>query len=659
MNIIKPFSKENWRLLKLVKCTLLLLVLFSSENLFSQDYSMTQVEFDSIMATPEEFHTAPKEYYRNPKKYGVDPSKIKSILESNPTIKGWHFYYARMAHFNYIEGGKDSTLYYIKKFNEAYAALEKKSDSDNEQLMLAYFLNGRFETRSRAYSKSLNMHLKASQLAEKKMHGWFAMNNYCIGRNLYNLGNDSIALVYLNKALTDSIYTSRPGAVISTNNLIGDIYKKFGELELAKASFVTNLEIATKNNLNANLMAIYIIMADISQLQKNEDSVRHYYKKAIQVFEQYPEANSQTPQRVMYHKLFNAYFKIHDGDIDSGIDDLTEILRVNDTAKKVHRSDKKLVLWATNFLGEAYTKKGNSQKYSELLDFTSNYLDKFHSQQLKEDLANLEIHYQTQEKDNSIIQLEKNKKQQEGLILQQRIISIALAGLLLLLAGLGFLFWRQRKLKNQYITANLEQRLLRSQLSPHFIFNAMVSAGVLAKEKSDKTVPYIAKFSNLLRLILKNSRQEFVTLSEEMTAVENYLELQSDFSQKFAYNISVSEGIDKESIQIPPMFIQPFIENSIQHGLQGKLSDLIELTVSLDQKKRLIHFSIIDNGIGYTKGLSSKRKKIGESVSNKILRDRLKIYAKLFKVNARYNVSDLDGESGGTQVDIFLPYIID
>ena len=113
---------------------------------------------------------------------------------------------------------------------------------------------------------------------------------------------------------------------------------------------------------------------------------------------------------------------------------------------------------------------------------------------------------------------------------------------------------------------NLQQRLLLSQMTPHFLFNSLNVISHLVDKNDEKTIPYVHKLANLYRQILNNSRDEFVEFEEEVKLIENYLAVQSNFSANFEYECNYDELGNTEGVLIPPMLIQPFIENSIVHG---------------------------------------------------------------------------------------------
>jgi LytS/YehU family sensor histidine kinase len=228
-----------------------------------------------------------------------------------------------------------------------------------------------------------------------------------------------------------------------------------------------------------------------------------------------------------------------------------------------------------------------------------------------------------------------------------------------ILGVLGYVVYYQRKLKHQYKTSNLEQRLLRSQLNPHFLFNALNSVSGLVQKKSDQTIPYISKLGALLRSILENSREEFISLEEELDTIATYLELQSNFSKKFTFDIQIHENLNKEELLIPPMFLQPFIENAIDHGFKGNEEEKITITVVQKPKDQVLYFSIEDNGIGYSNTMKNKKDMLGhQSLSGTILKERLELYARAFKKKARYVIEDV-GTGEGTRVHLYLPYQLD
>ena len=178
---------------------------------------------------------------------------------------------------------------------------------------------------------------------------------------------------------------------------------------------------------------------------------------------------------------------------------------------------------------------------------------------------------------------------------------------------------------------------------------------VLNKEIK-KSVLYISKFSKLLRTTLENSRDKMVTLQSELFIIENYLALQNiEATVPFNYTITIDDTIDTEDILIPPMLIQPFIENAIEHGFETqKENKKISINLKLDHKQLIC--KIIDNGVG----IDAKQPTINsskKSLATTITKERLTILAKEFNTKASITIVDRKKyNEQGTLVVLYLPY---
>jgi hypothetical protein len=177
------------------------------------------------------------------------------------------------------------------------------------------------------------------------------------------------------------------------------------------------------------------------------------------------------------------------------------------------------------------------------------------------------------------------------------------------------------ELKNHLLS--LEQKALQLQMNPHFIFNVL--NGIKAAGNSGNTNEMnvtISKFASLLRSILNNSRKEDVSLSEEINTIKNYIELEQNMSSNsFNYQIkTLLNNIDAEEILIPSMLLQPFIENSIKHGIQSIKKDGL-ITIKFEVKNNFLHCSIDDNGIGLLKAKNNKKQH--KSIAIKVNKERI------------------------------------
>ncbi|OJJ22068.1 hypothetical protein BKI52_08495 [marine bacterium AO1-C] len=213
---------------------------------------------------------------------------------------------------------------------------------------------------------------------------------------------------------------------------------------------------------------------------------------------------------------------------------------------------------------------------------------------------------------------------------------------------------RKTRLEKALSTAALES--LKLQMNPHFIFNAMgaIQNYMITNDTRHSSI-YLAKFSKLMRAVLENSRQEYISLNNEIEMLENYLSLQNlRFEEGFDYRITIDEQLDTEFIAIPPMFAQPFIENAIEHGIARlKKNGWIQINFSLHEK--VVILKITDNGVGIENSIETKQtqKKVHHSLATTITQERIDLYRQSLKKNITFEVKSL---KQGTQVIFHLPY---
>lgn len=209
----------------------------------------------------------------------------------------------------------------------------------------------------------------------------------------------------------------------------------------------------------------------------------------------------------------------------------------------------------------------------------------------------------------------------------------------------------------------LEQKALRLQMNPHFIFNSLnaIQNFVLSND-TDRAVNYLAKFSHLMRMILANSTVSHIPLKDEMRALVYYMDLEKlRFDDKFNYKVNVDPEIDEEFIEIPPMIFQPYVENAIIHGLvNSPKKGLLQIWLKL-KEKGILHCIIEDNGIGREKAIEI-RSKSGIKRQPKgmmITQERLQILSKQSRKDSVVKVTDLSDEKGkptGTRIELEIHY---
>lgn len=292
-----------------------------------------------------------------------------------------------------------------------------------------------------------------------------------------------------------------------------------------------------------------------------------------------------------------------------------------------------------------------------------------------------------------------NEQQRNNQLQQEQERSKSLTQQLLLLAGLGLsmlivllLWWSNHQKQRAYRTLNQQNKQVqeqhnvlkktldnlkatqaqliekerivahRAQMNPHFIFNCLNSIKLYTLEnEADQASEYLTKFSRLIRLVLENSRSEFVTLHNELEALQLYIELEAmRFKEKLRYRISLASGIDEQFVCIPPLLLQPYVENAIWHGLMHKPEGGM-ITIEVDQpQENLLYIKITDDGVGRLRAAALKSKSASKhkSFGMQMTADRIRMINQLYNIKTQARIEDLVdsyGEACGTRVVLEIP----
>lgn len=308
---------------------------------------------------------------------------------------------------------------------------------------------------------------------------------------------------------------------------------------------------------------------------------------------------------------------------------------------------------ASDLLLKVYKENNNFKKALEVYEFQVKLNDSSNIEASKNALAQQELKYDFEKKQ---LNLELNAEKKAAV---KNNWLIALSGALLLVLLGGYFYYRNNRQKQEIITLEkdrIKQKLLLSQMNPHFIFNSIDNIqSLIVNQKEAVAVSYLDSFSRLTRQILENSNEDYISLKEEIDMIENYLSIQQLLYQyKFDFSINIEKISDMESLFIPPMLAQPFIENAIKHGIRNKAEKgMIEIVYSLNQEK--LFFEIIDNGSGFTE---EKKQSNHKSMAMRITKERLLNYTKdkHFEITME-NRLDSDGNLKGAKIIFEIPYI--
>ncbi len=243
-----------------------------------------------------------------------------------------------------------------------------------------------------------------------------------------------------------------------------------------------------------------------------------------------------------------------------------------------------------------------------------------------------------------------------------------------LVLGIAGLFYRQQiakvrseeRLKSVFAQqiAEIEMEALRAQMNPHFLFNSLNSIKHYSVNKTKReTSQYITTFSRLIRQILQNSKEKIITLGQELEAIRLYVEVERNrFDHQFEFELTINEMINEDTFYIPPMLIQPYVENAIWHGIMH-LDEKGKLEINISETIQHLHCIIRDNGVGREasqKIQKAKNKYKKKSLGTQITQDRIELIEKIYGVRAEINYNDkFDnfGNATGTEVILEIPKI--
>lgn len=229
------------------------------------------------------------------------------------------------------------------------------------------------------------------------------------------------------------------------------------------------------------------------------------------------------------------------------------------------------------------------------------------------------------------------------------------------ISGYTISHFRMKQVKKisdmKVLLAELEGESLRSQMNPHFVFNALNSIkSYIIKNSKEEAADYLTKFSQLIRAVLRNSTQKEISLKDEIEALTLYLQIENlRLNRPFDFRINIDSNIDPSSIAFPPLIIQPFVENSIWHGFVHKKT-AGKLTINVRKKDDIMTIDVIDDGIGRKKSREiEESRERNRSYGIAITETRLNNITEKADIQI-FDLFDEDGVSRGTKVQIELPF---
>jgi LytS/YehU family sensor histidine kinase len=239
-----------------------------------------------------------------------------------------------------------------------------------------------------------------------------------------------------------------------------------------------------------------------------------------------------------------------------------------------------------------------------------------------------------------------------------KVILFSLLPFLLAFSFLFFIFYRQKRESDvRRNMAETEMKALRAQMNPHFIFNSLNSIYLfIQNNQSNEAGDYLLKFSKLIRQVLEHSRLSLITLEEDIDNIKLYMDLES-IRQPFLYEVYVDASVPIDQLLVPPLILQPFVENSILHGFREKQGDAL-ITISVHLIDNELRYTTQDNGTLPTKKMVHVEEGKKQSLGTAITEERLRMINTIQHSSARFINEDLYDDQGnysGRKTTIYLP----
>ena len=621
-------------------------------------------------------------------------------IEIGFTQKKWSLGKSRRIESSYI----DSARFYIQTnpasaFDYALLAMNKaiaeKNRADEAE---CYIVIGNINYHVEQFDLALDNYKKALNIYQE-LKNIYKINETkeLIGKAYESVNELEKSEVLLNEVTKDAEFAMQNTVMRSSKRSLAKVYRKKGEPNKAikeledvkqldieegniQEQIVTNqqlidvytnqnpqkaLKLTSENEGFANIAQDTILLLDA--LQKKADIYGKIgqpeekistLQQSINLRQLSKDIGGQSEDNYAISQVLMEQNKVSDA-----IAYLEESIELSEIAGKTEIKKE-----ALKSLSRVYDQSGN---YNRALAVFRDYVDateKSAREREKKILENLELMHSLTKRlqrvdmlenqrllaDRTIELMELEQKVDKKSLKQLRVVVFSLILGILMLSATIYLVYRssrQKRIANQLLAL----RSLRSQMNPHFIFNALNSVNNYISKNDDRSAnKYLTNFSKLMRAVMENSKHDFVTLTSEVQILELYLKLEHHrFMDKFDYIFNVDKGMDQENIQIPPMLIQPYIENAIWHGLRYK-EEKGYLKVEIKNGE---HLKVIveDNGIGRKKSLELKTKNQQEvkSTGLKNINNRLQIINQVHNTNLQVNIEDLDKEKqSGTKVTI-------
>lgn len=476
---------------------------------------------------------------------------------------------------------------------------------------------------------------------------------------IYNY-RDALTYFSQSKEIAERIHDERmKGLAMADLGMVA-----FAKKESAKAINLLreSIRILIRFNDENGLGKAHMTMGNVYREMGNYNEALRYYNQALVYFE---SAANRAEIASVYHLVGTVFEK--QGKYANALNYLNRSVTIR--SQFGYQGG---VYPSYRAIAEVYKKTKNLPLAYKYLEMYANFSDSSKTVEVSTKIAEISELYRAEQRERLIamqadsIELQRKAKDLTSAKLQNTNLknifqTYVIIGFILLLIFGGIIFytrWKQRDIKQLHKEAEMNQVLLRSQMNPHFVFNAMsVIQSYIYENDTKNSTKFLVNFSKLMRLILENSSKEFIPIAIEIDILNKYLETQKlRFGDRFEYQISVEDQLIDAAAVIPPMITQPFIENAIEHGQLHTIEGGF-IHVDITKANELLCIVIQDNGIGRKGAELNKKSKEHKSMAMKITQERIDNLSYKYRILGRLEVKDYNEEKEtGTVVTIYLPY---
>jgi tetratricopeptide (TPR) repeat protein len=538
---------------------------------------------------------------------------------------------------------------YLKSIETYRAGLKSAelAEDYNTMSMISMNLAGTYSFAGN-YRDAIDYALKSLKI--KETHGitericyhYITMGNIFRENNNIEKWKDYIDKAYRMK---DVEGCASIGDIAKIYNCLGGIAREENKSELALLYYDTLLVISRREKFNQGISTALTNMSQVL-IQNGE------FKQALELVEQSEAYMGKEPYETIYNNNHKAYIFKKLGKYNAALDLVKKNFQSVDIEYHSTEKIKSLeLMYELNYLLKNYIE---AFRWNDSLRSNESRL---RNQAVREAIEEMELTYETEKKEARIDLLEaENQIQTQRMQLGYAVI-IILAIVILMIVYI----YRIKRKEARYIKIDLQQKILRTQMKPHFIFNVLGSIQYfMLHNEPSKASGYLSQLASLMRSMLEYSDSDVITLEKEVEMLKNYIELeQLRMPEKFDYTLKIINIDEPDFVFMPPMLVQPFIENAINHGFKNaSYPGILTITIT-GIEQQWVEFIIEDNGVGcQQKQHKNDAKHTSKAMEIFEKRRRLiqHVHGKTFSFTYT-NINDVDPNKTGVRVEIRIPVI--